>query len=117
MKKEIPPNEGDRKSGKQSYGTEAAETRANPGVWFIFREWPKNRTKRDDASARTISGNIRHGKFSAFRPEGAFDSVSRITDDGKLKVYIMYLGTAVETEIRNKESAAHTAAIKAAKLW
>lgn len=115
MRKEIPPNADIRASGKQSYGTEAAEARANPGEWFVFRTWPKNHTKKDDATARTVSGNIRHGKFSAFRPDGAFDSVSRRLDSGELKVYVMYLGKAVEDEIVTKAASAKAAAIRKAK--
>jgi hypothetical protein len=102
MIREMPPNSDNRKSGKVRYTAEAEEARENPGVWFVFRVWPKNHSKRDDATARTISGNLRHGKFAAFRPAGAFDSVSRKTEDGKLKVYIMWLGKAVEDEINEK---------------
>jgi hypothetical protein len=100
MKKETPPNEALRTNGKQSYTAEAAEARSNPGEWFVFRTWPKNHTKKDDATARTVSGNIRHGKFSAFRPDGVFDSVSRRLDSGELKVYVKYLGAENEDRIK-----------------
>ena len=111
MKRENPPNPA-RKSGKESYTGEAAEARENPGVWFVFRTWPKNHTKKDDATARQVSGLIKHGKLSAFRPSGAFDSVSRRLDDGQLKVYVMYLGKAVEDEIVTK-----AASVAADKFW
>ena len=114
MQREDPPNPT-RKSGKQSYTEEAAEARSNPGVWFVFRVWPKNHTKKDDATARSVSGLIKNGKLSAFRPGGAFDSVSRRLDNGQLKVYVMYLGKAVEDEIVTKAASAKAAALKAAK--
>jgi hypothetical protein len=102
MKREAPPNADTRTTGKQAYTAEAAEARKNPGVWFVFREWGKDHTKKDDATARSISSNIKHGRFAAFVPAGVFDAVSRRLEDGSLKVYLMYLGKAVEDEIKEK---------------
>jgi hypothetical protein len=94
MKQETPPNEDSRPGGKRVYAAEAAEAAAKPGIWFVLREWDKNHTAKDDALARTMAANIRHGRIAAFRPGGSFDAVSRRLEDGTLKVYVRKLDLA-----------------------
>lgn len=92
MKWEAPPESGgfERKK-KNVYTEEAEELRRHPGEWGLVDVVPVDR----EPHARTVAHNIIHGNYVAFRPEGAFNAVSRKVpgDDGTLiiKVYGMYV--------------------------
>lgn len=98
MRQENPPKEHAVGGKRGVWKEEAEQARQNPGVWFMFREWP-DPTQKQKASARAYAVNIRQGKVAAFRPGGAFSAVSRTIETeekGKtttlVKVYVMYLG-------------------------
>lgn len=105
MKRENPPVQirGRRGGEAESHIEEAAEARKNPGVWFLFKAYPKP-TEKEKASGYGMATTIRGGKVAAFRPKGAFDARGAM-DDGTLKVFLMYLGKAVEDEINAKLTA------------
>jgi hypothetical protein len=113
MKLQNPPREHIR--GRESHVEEAAEARAHPGSWFLFRELPKGHSKKEAAAARQMSANIKHGRYAAFRPDGAFESVSRLREDGALGVYVKYLGKDVEADAKIKAAEADIE-IKAAEV-
>lgn len=106
MKRENPPvqTRGSR-SGTNHYLEETTEARKSPGVWFLLKEWPEA-TDKDKASGYGLATNIRAGKIAAFRPGGAFDARGAVLENGTMKVYLMYLGKAVEDELVTKAAKA-----------
>lgn len=59
---------------------EVAEAlRARPGEWALLRE---------GMDGRSTAYNVKHARFTPFRPEGAFDAVAR---GGR--VYVRFIGT------------------------
>jgi hypothetical protein len=63
---------------------EAAELRAHPGQWGVVDEYPQG-----DNHKAQVALMIRTGRFVAFRPDGAFEAVSR-TAEGTTKVYARF---------------------------
>jgi hypothetical protein len=104
MEWEDPPRIEKRAAeGVKVMGDEADELRANPGKWGVVRTWPKD---TDSASAGGTVNSIRKGKFSAFRPAGAFDAVARRHTDGTLKVHAVFLGELITGPVADKIEAA-----------
>lgn len=63
----------------------AVSLRAEPGRWAIIQ------VCRSPAAASNLARRVRDGSYSAFRPVGAFEAVSR-TVDGEIRVYARYVG-------------------------
>jgi hypothetical protein len=99
MKWETPDNldARDGRSGAKVYADEAQMLKDKPGEWGIIREW-RRPDKKAKAYARIMVAGIKRGRYSAFRPEGYYDSVSRTDDTGVLKVYAMYQGEPVDPD-------------------
>jgi hypothetical protein len=87
MRWENPPESPrKRNSGGKVRAHDAAQLRHNPGHWGMLDEFPVE--NRSDAT--NLAWQIRHGRLVAFRPEGAFDAVSR-TEGNLVKVYARFL--------------------------
>ncbi len=79
-----PPQQAARNPGGKVWAEEAAELRAHPGHWGVLAEYQLAKT----AAARQLAHIVKTGKCVAFRPEGAFDAVTR-TEGETVKVYVI----------------------------
>jgi hypothetical protein len=66
---------------------EAALLRANPGRWRVITTYPLDQRP----TAYTIAMRVRQGMYTAFRPVGAWESVTR-TEQGKALIWVRYIG-------------------------
>lgn len=82
MKWENPPLSRKHHRGGKVWADEAAELRAHPGTWGILAECPLAKAQY----ARQLAYAVKTGGYVAFRPEGAFDAVSR-AEENVVKVY------------------------------
>lgn len=87
------------------YTEEAAEARANPGVWFVLKSWPAA-TEKEKASGYGQATSIRNGKVAAFRPSGAFEARGAMMDDGTLKLFIRFVDFTASKDAKGKVKAA-----------
>ncbi len=60
----------------------AQELRDNPGEWALLTE----------NGANTLSMQIKRGQIAAYRPSGAFESVTRDVKGTRAKIYARYIG-------------------------
>lgn len=85
-----PPAPRTRNPGGKAWAEQAAELRAHPGHWGILAEYPAGKRQ----AARNLAWQVSTGLLVAFRPEGAFEAVTRAAGD-TVKVYaICYEMTA-----------------------
>lgn len=104
MEREIPPV-ATRGTKGNHYTDEAAEARAEPGVWFVLKTWP-NATEKEKASGYGQATSIRNGKVAAFRPAGAFEARGAMREDGTLKLYIRFVDFKASKDPKGKVKAA-----------
>lgn len=81
---EAPPEKTIGKRPKQAkHSFIARQLRKNPGKWALIMK---------DANVATPN-SIKKGVLVAFRPEGAFEAVSRVNGrKGRVAVYARYVG-------------------------
>jgi hypothetical protein len=92
-RREPPDRQGGRKSGEPyAYEDEAAQLRAEPGVWKLLTEFPAQRA----VAARNLGVNIRTGRLRVFQPGGSFDARTATerndANEPVVNVYAVYLG-------------------------
>jgi len=93
MKWAEPPNPDQRRFGV-IWKEEAEQLKAHPNQWAIIKSWSLD-TVRARGKASSLASEVRNGKHLAFRPQGAFEAVSRQEEeDGKevVNVYARYIG-------------------------
>ena len=75
-----------RKPGTVTFAGEAAQLRANPGQWLRVRDYPW----AQEGTARTVGVQIRTGRYTAFRPAGAFEAETRTVLEGKQQKIVIW---------------------------
>lgn len=98
MIRQNPPR-ADQHGGRRGvYTEEVKELRSSPSVWFVIAQWKKP-TDKDKVRAGALANAIKNGRYTAFRPGGAFEAVRRLHDDGTLKVHVKYNGKDTEDKL------------------
>jgi len=93
MKWANPPNPDIRRFGV-IWKEESEQLKAHPGEWAIIKSFSMD-TVRARGKASSLASEVRTGKHLSFRPQGAFEAVSRAeVEDGKevINVYARYTG-------------------------
>lgn len=69
------------------YAEEAEKIRKNAPAWGKLKTYPLDKPR----TARAAAADIQAGKYSSFRPVGAFEASTRTQDEGVV-LYVRYVG-------------------------
>lgn len=93
-----PPATGAGRKTASAWTDEAESLRENPGRWKIVKVYPTAK----DITARAVGSGIRNGRYTAFRPVGAWEARTATENDpdtpGRkvVNVYARFIGESGE---------------------
>lgn len=94
--REDPPRPGQRAGRPGIWGAESTFLKAHPNEWYVLKTVSRTASKNVKAGIRAFTTHIGKGTLTAFRPGGSFEAMSRIHEDGTIKLYVRFVGEVTE---------------------